>query len=166
VTQQTMKGNRSTHGAKEDNSLHPELKNYRRALLDAGYKPDVVYGYVQGAKRYLEKGLPLDRESAKKWIAESKEAGHEIKGTHKTGVYSFIKFLCGDPLIRKNRKNKLGIDYQNICEEDCFNCTYKDCVRPDYMCKSIPYEQWVGRDSFEYDITDILDEYGKQSNQN
>lgn len=26
------------------------------------------------------------------------------------------------------------------CEEDCFNCQYPDCLRPENICKSIEYD--------------------------
>lgn len=27
------------------------------------------------------------------------------------------------------------------CDEDCFNCEYVDCLRPENKCKGIPYPQ-------------------------
>lgn len=149
-----MKGNRTVHGAAEDNSAHPQMHEFRVALREAGYIPPVIHAYVQGAKRYLEKGFALDRETAYMWFEKCKQEGHEVTGNRKTGVYTFIKFINGEPLVRKKRKpkEKKTVDYYSVCDEDCFNCKYKDCIKPDYLCKSIPYEQWVGRDTFEYDI--------------
>lgn len=29
----------------------------------------------------------------------------------------------------------------NGCDDDCFNCEYIDCLKPDNECKGIPYEE-------------------------
>lgn len=29
----------------------------------------------------------------------------------------------------------------NGCNEDCFNCEYIDCLKPDNLCKGIPYSE-------------------------
>ena len=43
--------------------------------------------------------------------------------------------------LRSGRVRSCGCDigrpakFQG-CDDDCFNCKYKDCLKPDYMCKS------------------------------
>ena len=29
----------------------------------------------------------------------------------------------------------------NGCDDDCFNCEYYDCLKPENMCHGIPYEE-------------------------
>lgn len=31
--------------------------------------------------------------------------------------------------------------YWDGCDDDCFNCKYYDCLKPENMCKGIPYDQ-------------------------
>ena len=31
--------------------------------------------------------------------------------------------------------------YWNGCDDDCFNCDYIDCLKPENMCHGIPYEE-------------------------
>lgn len=144
----------------EDNAVHPRLAEFRQQLRNAGFNKSIVCKYCCGVKKHIEKGLPLNYDLAQEYFHKCKKNGDYVNKSHKTGVYTFIKFLDGVKVTKREDCIRVkGVPAYsrsaNICDEDCFNCKYSDCVRPDYLCTSVYYEQIVGRDTFEYE-PDIL----------
>ena len=119
----------------EDPALLASLDVYMGALIDFGYSEGTIRDYVSSAGKYLETGRPMTKEAIEEYIEEKlaivgdnpKKRGriHTIK----SGVMRYFELFdgCdGDELNKLAKSNRLGTG--KVCDEDCFNCKYPDCI--------------------------------------
>ena len=102
--------------------------DFRQWLIDAGYSPHTVTKYLKGISMY--DGEELTDEAIKAWREKLVADGmwNRSAGEYAQGVRRYRNFVNGERII--NKYNKFH------CDDDCFNCKYDDCYKPDYMCKS------------------------------
>ena len=107
-----------------------EFNDYREWLTTAGYSPRTVQKYVRGTYRFYEAGYELSDENIQKFKEQLIQDGQipKIAGELAQGVKRYKAFKNGAVFV--NRYNKFH------CNDDCFNCPYEDCMKPDYMCHS------------------------------
>lgn len=119
----------------EDPALLASLDVYMGALIDFGYSEGTIRDYVSSAGKYLETGRPMTKEAIEEYIEEKLAAvGDNPKKrgrihTIKSGVMRYFELFdgCdGDELNKLARSNRLGMG--KVCDEDCFNCKYPDCI--------------------------------------
>jgi len=113
-----------------------EFDGYREWLTTAGYTPPTVQKYVRGIHDFLAEGYELTDENIKAWYDKLLQAGRlpKVAGEMAQGARRYKLFLNGTHFV--NRYNKFH------CNDDCFNCPYEDCMKPDYMCKSTEVDKW------------------------
>lgn len=69
----------------------------------------------------------IEARPDRKWLCRC-DCG-TVREVYRAKLITGISMSCG--CNRKKRKKVfMG------CDEDCFNCQYDDCIRPDYLCKS------------------------------
>lgn len=139
-----MKGNRTRHGKQADNSAHPKLAEFREVLKKMGFSKGATNGYAQGVKKYLAAGGTLDLDEADRFFKEHPEV--KVGGGYRAGVMQFIRFINGMPMERRSTKVVKDLDYNNLCDDDCFNCKYPDCIKPAYSCKSVHIDEYLDFD--------------------
>ena len=69
--------------------------------------------------------------SKSKWLCRC-DCGTEREVDRSNLIYG-ISTSCGCRFQRGVHRHS----FQG-CDEDCFNCKHDDCIKPDYLCKSIP----------------------------
>ena len=77
-------------------------------------------------------GLRFGKLIAVEYLGKSKwkclcECGH-YKIAKASNLKAGVTWNCG---CEKRKKKKV---VWSGCQEDCFHCEYKDCLRPDYLC--------------------------------
>lgn len=108
-----------------------ELFQYENDLIALGYSKRTIWKYVNGARQYLRSGKPLDEEVAVKYWREQRELDPNLDyNGGRTGTLKYIQWKRTGK-VTKSRKKYKG------CIEDCFNCEYEDCLKPDNMCREV-----------------------------
>ena len=118
-----------------DPALLASLDVYASAMFERGYSAVTIRDYVSNAGKYLETGRPLTVEAIDEYIQEKLDAiGDKPKKrarihTVKTGIMRYFELFDGCDVGEINnlpKSNRLGTG--KICDEDCFNCKYPDCI--------------------------------------
>ena len=109
-------------GAKAQNTT-PEMAGFREALLDGGFNKSTVGRYCSGVKKYMEAGFPLDPEFASG--LEGNPVWNNISAVYRTGVRKYMDYISGKPLNCQVEMRH----HDNVCDYDCFNCKYDDCIK-------------------------------------
>ena len=121
------------------------LEQFREELIRCGYAKSSVISFTNAARQYVESGNPLANDAARKyWKAYCD--GNTKSGAYKvrySGTKKFISFLNNQPFeVGKalyDTRKKTGKKWFG-CDEDCFNCKYDDCYRPQGLVHKIRYE--------------------------
>lgn len=119
----------------EDPALLASLDVYMGAMIEMGYAEGTIRDYISSAGKYLETGRPMTKEAIDEYIEEKLAAvGNDPskrKRVHtiKAGVLRYFELFdgCEDGKLNELAKsNRLGMG--KVCDEDCFNCKYPDCI--------------------------------------
>ena len=104
-----------------------DYDEFRVWLIEANYSTRTVSRFLKGIYTFTQEGYELNEENIGKWKEKLLQDGMEKKkiGDFTAGVKKYILFLNGEQIV--NRYNKFQ------CNDDCFNCPYPDCLKPDYM---------------------------------
>ena len=119
----------------EDPDLLASLDVYMAELIDLGYSEGTIRDYVSSAGKYLETGRPLTKEAIEEYIQEKLDVIGDNKRkrgrvhTIKTGIMRYFELFdgCDGETLNKLIKQD-GPSTRKICDEDCFNCKYPDCI--------------------------------------
>lgn len=107
------------------------LQGFRESLKASGYKRRTISSYIKGAREYIETGRELEDEQViNYWKGQYNSGAIKVSSysMHRTGTLSFVRYMQGKPVKWNGTRTKfIG------CDEDCFNCPYSDCFRPDNM---------------------------------
>lgn len=118
------------------------FSQFRTELERLGYSKSSVWDYAAGAREYVLTGKDLTKEEIDDYFKNNTSSSYVVNKTHKTGTMLFLKFINGEPIVRRIRKEGRWKKKRfNGCDDDCFNCPYPDCYKPDYLCKSSIYEE-------------------------
>lgn len=102
------------------------MKKYRRYLESKGLHNSWIGIHQQWVRMYLATDKPLTEEAVNSWIDEIYQLG--LRGRNRTdsrkALDTFIAYIHGDEI--DHEKIKVG---KPICDMDCFNCPYPDCVK-------------------------------------
>lgn len=115
---------------------YKKYADYRAWLEEAGYAKRTVLLYVRGAHNFFQDGYELNDENIQKFTEKLMQEGQPYKYARELaqGVRRYRNFKSGTVFV--NRYNKFH------CDDDCFNCPYEDCLKPDYLCNSTEVEKW------------------------
>ena len=127
--------------------IYPDERIYtfKEALAKAGFSHYTIMSYAAEVKRYINAGNKLDMTEARNYFRNLEEHGTRYSTTKKAAVFSYIGYINGEPVKHKQRRTGKRMYFG--CDEDCFNCKYDDCYLPYQKCRSIPYENWVGKEN-------------------
>ena len=112
------------------------INPFRVALYEAGFSAGTSYNYAKGARVLVLSGCSLTQEGLGECFHKLRYDNIRQRQVHKTGAKLFIEFINGREIIRHDPVNKTGVrGRRNVwkgCDEDCFNCKYPDCYKPEY----------------------------------
>ena len=111
------------------------IQLYRDALAKAGFSVGTVYDYAKGARLFLLSKKQLNKEGLDEFFSEEEYSNPRSRQVHKTGAKTFLDFINGRELVHHTPQNKRGSNGKRRwhgCNEDCFNCEYPDCYKPEY----------------------------------
>ena len=116
---------------------YTELADYRAWLMAEQISPTYLVRHLRGVEEYKKSGKPFEEPYISEW--ESKlRASRKTKGKKDStvspmiqGVKNYARFMAGEPYewVYPNRHKTIP-----ICNDDCFNCIYPDCIKPDAEC--------------------------------
>lgn len=103
---------------------YPELKNFRMWLKEQGVFPQKARYLLRGAAEFNRLGMEKDLSK----IPEYKE--YLLKnGTTERKACDFVK--GAEYYIRYlNGEDNILADARSVCNKDCFNCPFPDCIMP------------------------------------
>ena len=117
-----------------DPALLASLDVYMSAMIEQGYSEGTIRDYVSNAGKYLETGRPLTKESIEEYIKEKLSTIPDPKKrkrihTVRSGIMRYFELFDGcdtGNIDNLPRSRRLGV--HKVCDEDCFNCKYPDCI--------------------------------------
>lgn len=107
------------------------IKRFNERLTELGYTKNTISIYITGAMRYMETGNAWDDETVTNYwqgLFDRGEIKVSSRNMHRRGTIAYRDFLKGQSIKPNSRPKKF-----NGCDEDCFNCPYPDCYRPETL---------------------------------
>lgn len=107
---------------------YAHMSDFRRWMEECDYSKPSIKRYIRGASEYAASGYAYDRSTVKKWRSELIANGETNgKATEMAiGANLYVDYKNG-----KKRTPKAGPKPRKFtCNEDCFNCIYDDCKKP------------------------------------
>lgn len=123
----------ANHRKITDPELVKKINLFRVSLMTKGYASATIKEYVKGASNYLLTGLPITKEAIEKYYNELKEdKTRKLNPVRKERVAA-LRYLDCQNGNEENLKGWMKYlsrrkDPEKICDEDCFNCIYPDCI--------------------------------------
>ena len=118
-----------------DPAQEEQIELFRQRLKNYGYTSGSVTAYLRAAALYLTAGQEMTPEAIDKYFDEKYHEEGITKRkksqlcTAKTGVKRFYELLYdddGELNVAQKHLEKYGME--KVCNEDCFNCIYPDCI--------------------------------------
>lgn len=107
-----------------------EKEAFKSKLRELGYKSTTICTYANGAEQYMATGNALDSETVTNYW--NTNFGKRMN-MQRLGTLAYIRFIQGIPIKDTHEPLFKG------CDEDCFNCPYPDCYRPENMLHGDPF---------------------------
>lgn len=117
-----------------DPIIEEKLNGFKAKLTESGYAPRTVMGYACDVRIYLLTGLPATKESVKKYFDGLKEGVTERKRLNnirkqRVSALRYCDYLDGNEEKLQGWRHYFNIRKEKrVCNEDCFNCIYPDCI--------------------------------------
>ena len=118
-----------------DPDLLESLGLFAEELLDLGYSSGTILDYVRNAGKYLATGRPVTEEAIAEYVKEQLELigpdQKKRKRIHniKSSILRYYEIIVnGDGYYSADRPRPNRLGARKVCDEDCFNCKYPDCI--------------------------------------
>ena len=115
-----------------DPKLIRQLEDFAKWLYNGGYSEETSRTYMNNAAKYLVKGNEPTKLAVEAYYY-MKLAAPNINRTEKrklyvqkAGVMRYVEYLSGENLDMSTDKRKHRL--KKVCNKDCFNCIYPDCI--------------------------------------
>lgn len=112
------------------------LKKYRAFLIRQGYHTSWIGIQMYWTRLYLASDKPITNPAVIKWVSQLGELG--MKGRNKADskrcLLQFVEYISGNIYEKEVHQiepdgGKLGMKKGKVvCDMDCFNCQYEDCI--------------------------------------
>ncbi len=119
----------------DDPELLASLDVFMASLIELGYSEGTIRDYVRNAGKYLATGRPVTEEAIAEFVKDELESiGTDQRKRKriqniKTSILRFYDIIVnGDGSYSEDRPRPNRLGARKICDEDCFNCKYPDCI--------------------------------------
>ena len=121
-------------------SVNEGLQDFKQSMKDANVAKSTLFDYLKSTRMYLETGLPLEKEAVADYWKSQEQQGLITKRERirrKAGVMAYLRFINGQSVMTDygsvRQANLKARELWHGCDEDCFNCIYSDCLKPEYQ---------------------------------